>query len=238
MRWSVSWSLVLPLLACPANAQEVARIDRTVAREPHYATKCPSYCLLLFGPGAKARVWLVLDGDRLYVDRNGNGDLTEPGECFTRAPHDDFFRIPDLKIGDAGRRYSDLRVNWRPRGVTPRGQWDLHVIVRVNDHDQYAVAAANAGRPAKATLLHFDGPLKLHLQVFQSEPREQEHFTRGKEHLLAVSLVTRYPGVGSVQVHSGAGVAAHIHPVVAIVFPGKAPGARPTTVKVRLKHRC
>ncbi len=24
--------------------------------------------------------WLVRDGDTLYVDRNGNGDLTEPGE--------------------------------------------------------------------------------------------------------------------------------------------------------------
>jgi hypothetical protein len=34
----------------------------------------------VFGPEAKTRVWLVLDGDTLYVDRNGNSDLTEPGE--------------------------------------------------------------------------------------------------------------------------------------------------------------
>ena len=35
-----------------------------------------------FGPNAEARVWVVIDGDVLYLDRNGNGDLTEPGERF------------------------------------------------------------------------------------------------------------------------------------------------------------
>jgi hypothetical protein len=40
----------------------------------------PRYCLLVFGPEARTRVWLVQDGATLYVDRNGNGDLTEAGE--------------------------------------------------------------------------------------------------------------------------------------------------------------
>jgi len=34
----------------------------------------------VFGPQRKHRVWLVLDGDMLYVDKNGNGDLTEEGK--------------------------------------------------------------------------------------------------------------------------------------------------------------
>jgi len=239
MRRFLSWSLLLPLLACAAGGQGVGTIDRTVAKEPPYATKSPSYCLLLFGPQAKARVWLVLDGDKLYVDRNGNGDLTERGECFTRAPGDDLFRIPDLAVGDAKRKYSDLRVNWRPTGLTLNGELHLHVTVRVNEHDEYALAPARADKPAKAPLLHFDGPLKLHVQIFRSEPlKRQEHFTRGKEHELAVSLVTKYPGVESVQVHAGKRVAADVNPVVEVAFPGKAPGARPTAIKVQLRHRC
>jgi hypothetical protein len=36
--------------------------------------------LLVFGPEAKTKVWLVIDGDTLYVDRNGNGDITEKDE--------------------------------------------------------------------------------------------------------------------------------------------------------------
>jgi hypothetical protein len=63
-----------------AGAADLTKIDRTLIKEPAYVSKQPRYCLLVFGPEATTRVWLVADGDYLYVDRNGNGDLTEPGE--------------------------------------------------------------------------------------------------------------------------------------------------------------
>src|SRR3989442_14684598 len=76
--------LILAWLALSpgAFAGELSRVDRTLSREPPYRSK-PRYCLLVFGPEAKTRVWLVQDGDTLYVDRNGNGDLTEEGERVT-----------------------------------------------------------------------------------------------------------------------------------------------------------
>jgi hypothetical protein len=61
------------------SAGDLTKINRKIAKEPAYESK-PKYCLLVFGPEAKTRVWIVLDGDTLYVDRNGNGDLTEEGE--------------------------------------------------------------------------------------------------------------------------------------------------------------
>ena len=72
----------LVLGVVPAQAVDLIKIDRTIAKEPVYQSK-PKYCLLVFGPEAKTRVWLVRDGDLLYVDRNGNGDLTEKGERHT-----------------------------------------------------------------------------------------------------------------------------------------------------------
>jgi len=66
----------------PASAADLTRIDRTIVKEPAY-TSSPKYCLLVFGADVKTRVWLVHDGDTLYVDRNGNGDLTETGEKVT-----------------------------------------------------------------------------------------------------------------------------------------------------------
>jgi len=72
--------LALAGLASPAAAVDLTKTERRIGKEPTYQTKSPRYCLLVFGPEAKARVWLVLDGDTLYVDRNGNGDLTEEGE--------------------------------------------------------------------------------------------------------------------------------------------------------------
>src|SRR5262245_29667829 len=66
------------------QAADLKTVDRRVEREPKYQTGKPEYCLLVFGATAEARVWLVKDGDVLYVDRNGNGDLTDDGEKITR----------------------------------------------------------------------------------------------------------------------------------------------------------
>lgn len=72
---------VFMLLVAPrVSGLDAQKLDRTIGKEPAYASKNPRYCLLVFGPEAKFRVWLVVDGDFLYVDGNGNGDLTEPGE--------------------------------------------------------------------------------------------------------------------------------------------------------------
>lgn len=56
--------------------------ERAPAKEPAYSTASPRYGMLLFGPKAATRVWIVVDGDAVYVDCNANGDLTEPGEKF------------------------------------------------------------------------------------------------------------------------------------------------------------
>jgi hypothetical protein len=74
------------VLAANAPAADLTKIERRIAKEPVYQTKSPRYCLVVFGEDAATRVWLVLDGDTLYVDRNANGDLTEPDEKVTLAP--------------------------------------------------------------------------------------------------------------------------------------------------------
>jgi hypothetical protein len=69
---------------------DFSKIDRTIAKEPKYLAK-PLYGLMLLDAEGKARVWIVLDKssadaphhDVLYLDRNGNGDLTEAGERFS-----------------------------------------------------------------------------------------------------------------------------------------------------------
>ena len=65
-----------------ASAIDYDKVARPLVKEPAYKTKKPSYALLLFGPEAKLVVWAVLDGETVYIDRNGNGDLTDDGERF------------------------------------------------------------------------------------------------------------------------------------------------------------
>src|SRR5258708_1486782 len=75
-RWGAA-AAALALWASAAGAADLPKVDRTIGKEPAYTTKQPRYCLLVFGPRAGFKVWLVQDGNVLYVDRNGNGDLTE-----------------------------------------------------------------------------------------------------------------------------------------------------------------
>jgi hypothetical protein len=87
-----------------SGAADLSKLDRTIRKEPAYQSK-PKYCLLVFGPKAQERVWLVLDDDVLYVDRNGNGDLTEVGERikapgFRADDHYLFSHERSIEVGD------------------------------------------------------------------------------------------------------------------------------------------
>lgn len=110
-------SLLLPLTALiffcspPTLAADLASLDRTIGKEPKYQSK-PLYCLLVFGREAKHKAWVVLDGDTLYVDRHGAGDLTS-ADCRVKGKSDPFtervFEAGDLTIN--GVAYSGLRLS-------------------------------------------------------------------------------------------------------------------------------
>src|SRR5438874_3418987 len=97
------------ILACAASAlaADLKSIERKIAKEPAYAGK-PKYCLLVFGPEARTRIWLALDGDKLYVDKNGNGDLTDDGPPIAAKVDGEFqnFRVSELR--DGSRLHKDL----------------------------------------------------------------------------------------------------------------------------------
>jgi hypothetical protein len=143
------------ILAGPASAADLAKIDRKLVKEPAYASK-PLYCLLVFGPQAKTRAWLVLDGDTLYIDRHADGDLTHPEDRLKvhrvtkDGPHlmssetkvfldvippgkDDGQNAPTLK---GSTRYTRLWVSHAiPREkATPRTEEDKEYLERLRNH--------------------------------------------------------------------------------------------------------
>jgi hypothetical protein len=113
-------AVIATMAASLASAADLTKIERSIAKEPAYATKAPRYLLLAFGPDAAERVWLVLDGDTLYVDRNGNGDLTEPGEAVSTKKRDGAdpetdgraFDVGEISAG--GRTHKGLVVGTMP----------------------------------------------------------------------------------------------------------------------------
>ena len=180
----------LALLAAPATAADLAKIDRTLKSEPGYRS-APKYGLVVFGPKAGTRVWLVLDLGQpwenepdknvLYVDKNGDGDLTDPGErvACTLRKHETFVSFspkpavsysPEFDVGDIVDRDGKTRHT----GLTVRvGSYiqryrPVSLSVKTDGrNDQFAGGPllSFADRPEDAPVIHFGGPLTLRVAM-------------------------------------------------------------------------
>jgi len=236
-------AFITSAVAAEAGARDLPKIDRRLVKEPKYA-HVPKYFLLLFGPEAKTRVWCVFDGDKtLYVDRNGNGDLTEDGERFTLDEQAAQFQVGDITESDRKTTHRYLRIRppspWK-KGidivmieVQIKGQYDMFTAISLDD----AVAKAMA-RPQDAPVRHFHGPLSVQL-VDQDEVK----LVRGQEFKkLAVQIGTFYREPQKWVVNPGVFVGHHgmpndIRAVAEIAYPANGPGGKPVTVKVPLTQR-
>jgi hypothetical protein len=168
--------------SAPVAATDLSKIDRSIAKEPAYQSK-PKYCLVVFGPEAATRVWLVLDGDTLYVDRNSNGDLTEKGKRFVLAP-DEYDRkrgqrvwqVGDIEAPGDNVRYTGLQVSERSETATDvTGLGAGHgVAVKVPMaghrvwqgvggfvYPHHGFRLRFAARAQDAPIIHFGGPLRM-----------------------------------------------------------------------------
>ena len=98
------------ILPTATHAIDLTTIDRSIKKEPSYQTQ-PRYCLLVLGKEARTRVWLVVDGHQLYIDRNGNGDLTERGERIRRIGYGPSFKVDRIREAARATVHKDLRLS-------------------------------------------------------------------------------------------------------------------------------
>jgi hypothetical protein len=212
------------------HAAALRNIDRSLPRQPVYRSRTPKYCLLAFGPRAKHRVWLVLDGQVLYVDRQGRGDLTarENRVPFSRAQN--CFSVGTVLASRSRVNYTDLVVTpnpWEGPGA---------FLIGVTVQDRYRQNAGNvqrlafAARPPDAPVVHFHGPLTLGLW-------EQPELRPGKSVRLNVALGTPGRGAGTFAWLSYQSIPKTLAPVVRLRWV-RGPGRRPVTNRVTLTGRC
>jgi RNA polymerase sigma factor (sigma-70 family) len=185
--WDAATGKKLRTFPAPAAQKEgESRIDRTITREPAYQSK-PAYCLLVFGPQARTRVWLVRDGDRLYVDRNGNGDLTDQGERHIGVKNQEGIKwqIGDIVEADGRTRHTDLRVLMKS-GPTSywKGAFTLALRTANGIHQEVGNEFGPlrfADRAEDAPIVHLAGPLTFLLaksteRPFHLIPGQELHF--------------------------------------------------------------
>src|SRR5262245_59920179 len=125
----------LAVTSATVAAADLSKVGRTIAKEPAYQTKEVRYCLLVIGPEAKTHIWLVQDGETLYVDRNGNGDLTEAGERVSLKDKADQYRLFEAgDIKDGPLTHTGLSV--MQRRVTDEEVGNPKEFARVKGHGE------------------------------------------------------------------------------------------------------
>src|SRR5262249_32891132 len=251
-------------LAPPAPAADLAKVERKIAKEPADQSKAPKYCLLVFGPDARDRVWLVQDGDVLYVDRNGNGDLTEAGKSVKLKQNSETFRSFDAgEVRVGGLTHTGLSVTQVK--ATPESVGNDEEFARIKKANPEAwmwwlrVTAerpADDKRPLPKKIQYVINGDGLGMLVFGNRPQDapvvhlngpwslglqdrKQNLIAGDKKMLQIGVGTQGVGPGTFSfVLYPDTIPANVYPVAEITFPPKAPGAKPVTEKVVLKERC
>jgi hypothetical protein len=251
MNSAVSILHSLLLAAGPAGAVDYDKVDRTLAKEPAYRTKSPKYALLLFGPEARLRVWVVLDGETVYLDRKGNGDLTEPGERFDTEADCKGVEIADP---DGKTKYviesvaSDYTI-YTPEGRRQRAAEgippELMVSVAIRGpvaYRQYCDVQQMRGDPREAMIAHFHGPLTAGPRTVNWEVPAAAVLRAGD------SPADVFCAIGTMSAKHGCWVVMRTHegdkclfpegvrPVAQVEFPPKETGGPPVTRRYDLKQ--
>jgi hypothetical protein len=174
----------------PAPAVQLQDIPRCIVKEPVYEGK-PKYCLLVFGKKADTRVWLVLDGKSLYIDRNNNGDLTEDGEKLS-SPHG-YFTCAGIVERD-GTEHKNLQISTDKDGK-------FSIELGVEGKRQQFVGIGHMPRPswgdspATAPIIHFNGPMVL--ERYGPVPTIPRSGSVAGQRRFSLRLMVGTPGLGS-----------------------------------------
>lgn len=207
---------------------DLTKIERKILAEPEeYVAKKQQYCLLVFGPEAKYRVWLVHDADILYVDRNGDGKLNQIGERLV-GNHSGHFKVGNL-LEPPGKKHTSLIVSFNPSGG---GQGSLSILIG-GKFAQTAVFGSS-DKPSDAPIVHLNGPVTLKLkpprEVF---PRKGGGIGVGEINILRrsreVSLSGCYlgtPGLGSFAIYQPGEVLPQARLTFEVEFSKKAADGR------------
>ena len=123
-------------------AFDLATIERKAPKLPELTSDAPLFCLCVFGPEASTRIWLVRDGDVLYVDRNANGDLTEASERIepvekTSRPEDGVLHFSVPEIADGPRKHKFLGVSWFNVDHLKGDPGFSHITVRFQEEPEF-----------------------------------------------------------------------------------------------------
>jgi|tagenome__1003787_1003787.scaffolds.fasta_scaffold20886935_3 hypothetical protein len=232
---------LVPFPSLAATGKSVLdSVERKIGKEPKYVAT-PRYALLVLGTNAEAKVWMVEDGDVLYVDRNANGDLTDDGPAIAQSEVRDF--------GSAEKLMRDC--NYKLDAITPaKGPKHSEFCLRRwkygKEAVEYGLSLTVNGKtpmyagwfgtfwadaPSKVPLVHFGGPLTPGMLG------RKEFVLDSPASLLGIGFINKGSGEGAKTYLSIEALPKDVVPEVQIEWP-VAGGASPMKTVVHLTQRC
>jgi hypothetical protein len=234
-------ALLLFAVALSVKAADLSKVDRTIGREPAYQSK-PKYCLVVFGPEAKTRIWVVLAGNTVYgSDKNGEiSKVTLQSEGGYYLPIPGTPQVLVVQAPDKAKGVGAMRMEYRLETNAAVKQ-TIEGTVRLGDD------------PKTAPVIHFDGS-------YTSTLRERGVIENGKFvrnlsevesifHVFIGSNVLQKEGASSPTIPDGAlGGATFVRkwwyqiseerrPVAEFEFPHQDPSQAPIKMRVPLVFR-
>lgn len=243
------WSLLAGFVLLPAqpvsseqsvrHAQPVlpdlSKIDRTIAKEPAYQGK-PKYCLVVYGPEAKTRVWLVVDGDTLYADCKGDGDLTAEGNRFSFLKQN--YRFEPIEIGpqNGTTAFTLVVESWIGEGETNYLIW-CRPAHNSDGFRQRTTVLSFSEDKKNAPVVHFAGPLTLALFDWEKDTQDQTLTRNNKVNQLSILVGTpvfggKYPAFAA----QFDPFPEDIVPVLEVEFPAADPAGKPIKASGKVRH--
>jgi hypothetical protein len=249
-KWWMAGVCGLAIALSFAIAADWKEIVRTIRKQSVYKGK-PKYALLVFGQEAKMRVWVVQDGEAMYVDRNGDGDLTGEDERFTltlSGKKNQYGSLRDCNIeildADKETRYVITSITIHPEPAGDEAEGEQHMTANVDikgraSYRQYCDAKL-AEKPDKAVIAHFHGPLTIGPQTINWKlTPELSRLPIGDSPSDINAVVGTMDGEhGCWVVVRSEDLPKDLHPVVEVEFPGKKAGDAPIKKRYRLEQRC
>jgi hypothetical protein len=260
---TMSYLLLAATLLSP-GVTDLSKVDRSLPKEPAYSHS-PKYCQLVFGPKADFRVWLVQDGDVLYVDRNGNGDLTEKGEQVKlKSPDKEYHQFEVGTVSDGKLSHTDLIVTrgkatqssvgndreWKRVSSQKGGPWTWTVRVKAErPADDARKLPRQIGYVVNGdqngNLLFADRPQDapiVHLNGPWTLGLQdyKSRLTAGHKTMLQIGVGTFGvgPGTFSFVLYTNDTIPQTVYPVADIHFPAQEKGGEPVKRRYTLKQRC
>lgn len=199
------------------------------------------FCWLVFGPKGDTRMLLRVAGEELYLDRNGDGRFTGPGEQLGR-----FERAPQVEINSRDGHTTYVLTSFRLLDEPELGQRCLITAEIRGSLAFKQMADAGLGRFRRtAPVAHFNGPLTVQAQSIRWKLPPDLALARGDEptdlRVLIGTLDAATECWTSVQVqgtNSQSYFPTNVHPFVDVEYPPKVPGAKPKHIRYALQEFC